>query len=205
MGGGFGHGSFGRGGFGNRGIGHGGTFFGGGFRDFNRGNFGFHNNFNRSGFAFGFGYPGLYGGYYGSYYPYAYPYYDYGLGYYGYSYPYDYSPSPSVVVVAPYAAETTPPVVVNQEFLKPANPVIHEYSWGASGKYQQTIYLIAFKNEKILPALAYWTEGDTLHWVGLKGAEREAKLDTVDRPLSERLNRDRHVPFSLPPGPAVNH
>ncbi|MCL5744333.1 MAG: hypothetical protein M1541_10470 [Acidobacteria bacterium] len=217
FGGGFGHGGgsfhggvrgggFGHGGFSHGGFARGGTFFFGqrnfGFHNnFNRFGFGFHNNFNRFGFGLGLGFPAIYGGYYGGYYPYAYPYYDYGLGYGSYGY----SPSPSVVVVAPYAAESTPPVVVNQEFVKPANPVMHEYSWGANGKSQQTIYLIAFKNETIRPAVAYWTEGGTLHWVDLKGAQREAKLDTVDRPLSEQLNRDRHVPFSLPPGPAVNH
>lgn len=202
--GGFGHGGFGNRGFGNRGFGRGGFSIGGGFTHFGTRNFGFRNGFNNFGFGFGYGYPGFFGGYYGGYYPFTYPYY--GLGYDDYLYPqpYAYSTSPNVVVVAPYA-EATPPVVVNQEFLKPARPVMHEYSWGSAGNYQQTIYLLAFKNDAIYPALAYWAEGNTLHWVDLKGAQKEAKLDTVDRPLSDKLNRDRSVPFNLPPGPAVSH
>jgi hypothetical protein len=40
--------------------------------------------------------------------------------------------------------------------------------------------------------------GNTLHYVTLEHLEKQAPLDSVDRALSDRLNRERRVPFTLP-------
>jgi hypothetical protein len=61
-----------------------------------------------------------------------------------------------------------------------------------------TIYLIAFKDQTILPALAYWTEGDTLNYITTQGTPNRASLTLIDTEFSKQLNRERQVEFSLP-------
>jgi hypothetical protein len=59
------------------------------------------------------------------------------------------------------------------------------------------VYLIAFKDHEIRAVSAYWITGTTLHFVTLEHQEHTAQMDTVDRDLSTRLNRERHLAFSL--------
>ncbi len=61
-----------------------------------------------------------------------------------------------------------------------------------------TIYLIAFKDHTILPALAYWVEGDTLSYITQRGTLNQASLTLIDRDFSRQLNGERQVEFSLP-------
>jgi hypothetical protein len=42
-------------------------------------------------------------------------------------------------------------------------------------------------------------EGETLHYVTLQHAHKQAPLDSIDRALSTKLNRQRRVDFRLPP------
>jgi hypothetical protein len=80
-------------------------------------------------------------------------------------------------------------------------PDIHEYVPPPSqtnSTYGPTLYLIAFQDNSIRAALAYWTEGSTLRYVTLDHEQKQAPLASVDRALSERLNGERHVLFRLP-------
>ncbi len=61
-----------------------------------------------------------------------------------------------------------------------------------------TIYLIAYKDHTILPALAYWIEGDTLNYISEAGTPNRASLSLIDRDFSKQLNRERRVDFNLP-------
>jgi outer membrane protein OmpA-like peptidoglycan-associated protein len=64
--------------------------------------------------------------------------------------------------------------------------------------YTPITYLIAFKDHVIRMAAAYWVSNNTLYYVTTDHQQRTAALDNVDRALSERLNADRAVSFSLP-------
>jgi hypothetical protein len=199
-GGGF-HGGMG-GGF--RGGGFGGSGFRGGFGGFHGGFNGFHGGFRggfwpRNRFVFGFGsYPWGYSPYYsaGWGYPYSgYPYSDY--PYSGYSYPSSYpdygSSAPSPVVIY----QSQPPVAVYEA---PARPEIREYPETSSPeRNERPIYLIAFKGQNnIRAAQAYWVTGDIFHFVTLQGEQRQSPVNSIDRALTSRLNRDRHIDFRLP-------
>jgi hypothetical protein len=59
------------------------------------------------------------------------------------------------------------------------------------------VYLIAFNDHTIRAVAAYWVNGTTLHYVSLEHQERQAPMDSIDRALSEQLNRERRVQFSL--------
>jgi hypothetical protein len=154
--------------------------------------------------------------------PYAVPIYVGGFDYgYGYGYP---PPPPNVTVVAPPAPAQppAPPVIINQYYTpETARPVMREYNPGSlpeagSGlrMYQApssvpypeparddsrpTIFLIAFKDGSIYPAVAYWVESGTLHYVTQMGSHNRASLDLIDRAFSEQLNRERNIDFKLP-------
>lgn len=151
--------------------------------------------------------------YVGGYYP--------GLGYdtppptYGYQ--------PQVGYGYDQPSSSPPVVIINQNFSpERANPLMRDYSQTqlpaappllpqdatqpnkqataptADTSDDRTIYLIAFKDQKILPALAYWVEGDTLFYITLQSDRNQATLDLVDRDLSKRLNNERGLDFRLP-------
>src|SRR5690242_15145730 len=169
------------------------------------GGFGFRNGFRD--FDDRFGNRGFYGGFYGGgFWPYAgyssmyWPSYAWSSYFPGYDYnPYDYGyaayqPSPNVTVV--YPPQPVQPLSVER-----ARPVTREYD-----QYGQEIrpagsplYLIAFTDHTIRAAISYRIDGNTLHYTTAEREEKEAPLNTVDRTLSMQLNRERQVPFQLPP------
>jgi len=63
-------------------------------------------------------------------------------------------------------------------------------------------YLIAFKDHTIYTAVAYWVDGDTLHYFTSGNTHNQVSLELVDRPLTERLNRESGVEMRLPPSPS---
>lgn len=58
-----------------------------------------------------------------------------------------------------------------------------------SGNY----YLIAYKDHHIYSALAYWMEGNTVHYVTTQNTHNQVPLDAVDIELTKRLNQDRNI------------
>ncbi len=149
--------------------------------------------------------------------PYAVPIY---MG--GYNYPYQqYPQQPIVYMQAPQQSQ--PSVIINNNYMpETANPVMRQYkdeelpaanelrSYEAPGatvapppetstiiEDKATIYLLAYKDQSVHPALAYWVKDDTLHYITLQGTHNRVSLGLVDVPYSEKLNRDRKVEFSL--------
>jgi hypothetical protein len=62
---------------------------------------------------------------------------------------------------------------------------------------RQTTF-IAFQNSVVRLVDQYWVSGNTLHYVTADHQEMSAPLSSVDRALSERLNSEQNVSFSLP-------
>lgn len=139
--------------------------------------------------------------------PYAYPVYP--GDFYG-------QQQPQVVVVYP---QQQPPVAINQNFATPAQPVIQEFPQEEEAEisniqvYQAPVrsteemaaavpttpyYLIAFKDHSIYSAVAYWIDGDTLHYFTSGNNHNQVSMALVDRELTERLNRERKVTVKLP-------
>jgi hypothetical protein len=157
---------------------------------------------------------GYYGGYYGgTYSPYFYSGYGLGYGYgygywpgyadYGYSsypaYSYPvYQPSPNVTVVYPPPAPAPATVYVERTGRErdEYGQAIHRPM--SAPDSDPPIYLIAFRDRSIFAAVAYWAEGGTLHYVTQEHEQKQAPLSTLDRNLSDKLNRERGVAFSLP-------
>jgi len=68
----------------------------------------------------------------------------------------------------------------------------------SNGQSRSPVYLIAFRDHTIRAAESYSVNGGTLRYVTLEHEEKQAPLDTVDRALSQQLNRERQVAFALP-------
>jgi hypothetical protein len=124
-----------------------------------------------------------------------------------------------VPVEVPVAAPAQP-VIINQYFNAPG-PEIHSlppmetaprasFSQGApqTGASQtgsgdllapaENYYLIAYRNRSMYAALAWWMEGNTLHYVTTQNTHNQASLDLIDLDRTARLNQDRNVPFTIP-------
>jgi hypothetical protein len=201
-GGGFSGGRAGGYGGGFRGGAYGGGRYGGGYaRGFNGGygrygygRYGYGRGWGWGGWGWGLGWGWPYWGYpyYSGYYdPGYYPYYD--TGYYS-DPPYTYYQD---------GGGGTPGVVVNQGFHydTPA-PDVRDYNKPPNDRtdYQPVMYLIALKDHNTLAVLTYWVEAGSLHYVTADHEMKQVPLSSVDRDLSERLNRERHLAFRLPAG-----
>ena len=102
-------------------------------------------------------------------------------------------PPPTIIVFPPPAPAAPPPAPA------PAAPAPSAGNTGA--RQGSPIYLIALKNHSIHAAISYSVENNVLHYVDLDRAAKDVPLDQLDRPLTIELNRQRRVPFRLPPEP----
>jgi hypothetical protein len=135
-----------------------------------------------------------------TYVPYVYPLYG------GYVNPYPQEMSPVVIVQQPPAAQVQQPqpqIVINN-YADPnvrASDGITTYQAPARRPVESTAdpayYLIAFKDNTIYSAVAYWVEGDTLHYVTSGNVRNQVSLGLIDTDLTERLNKDRNVQVKL--------
>ena len=151
----------------------------------------------------------------------------YGMGYgfdgfYASDYP-NAGSNPGSGYAEPYSAEAAPApptVIINQNFQTDSvHPQFRDYSNvqlpqpgapaappvppatpipGALADDQPTIFLIAMQDRSIRPVIAYWVQGDTLHYVSIEGVLDQVSLALVDRDFSKQLNAERNVPFALP-------
>jgi hypothetical protein len=98
-----------------------------------------------------------------------------------------------------------PPVIINQTF-PPApqvpeqcsNVQVNAIKSQVANDDRPTIYLIAFKDHRIVQALGYWTDASTLHYISAEYGLNQASLVLIDRDLSQRLNDERGVAFKVP-------
>lgn len=134
-----------------------------------------------------------------------------------------YTPPAQVYGSAPFQAyepapAPAPTVVINQNFqTDPVRPQLRDYSnvqlpepgvtaappapavrQDTSVDDQPVMFLIALRDHTILPAVAYWVQGDTLNYVTLQGAQNHVSLSLVDREFSKQLNTERNLPFRIP-------
>ena len=118
-----------------------------------------------------------------------------------------------------------PPVVINQNLASPMDDPQFANHYPASGREcgppvsqnpasplaragqatsnsvdnngKPTIYLIAFKDHRIVEALGYWTEGTMLHYVSVEYAFNLASISLIDSDVSRHLNHERGIEFAL--------
>jgi len=123
-------------------------------------------------------------------------------------------PAPTVIVNNSYTPDVVNPVMKdysNQELPEPS-PTVRTYQApvpnNLEGRRQPvkirretddkpTIYLLALKDGAVFSCYAYWLEGDTVHYVTTRHAHNKVSRSLVDEPISNQLNHERNVEFSL--------
>ncbi len=192
-GGGYGGGGY-RGGYGYGGGGYRGGY-GYGYRGYGYGlGFGFGLGFGSPYYGYGYGYP-----YYSGYYP------SYGYGY-GADYGYGYSSYSAAPVYGTTVAQQQP-AVVNQYYSTPnySTPNYSTQSTAPAREYQapppgrdaqgRLGTLIAFPDGSVQIAISYWTENGTLHYVTRDKTQKQVALTSIDRSMTDQLNRERGMDF----------
>jgi hypothetical protein len=110
-----------------------------------------------------------------------------------------YPPQPAPVIINPYesgGAQSTGEQSSFRMYQAPYNQPAEEPA--AAADAEATHYLLAFKDHTIYSAVAYWVEGDTLHYFTSGNKHNQASLSLVDRELTSRLNRESGTEVKLP-------
>jgi hypothetical protein len=63
---------------------------------------------------------------------------------------------------------------------------------------EATHYLIAFKDRSVYSAVAYWVDGETLHYFTSGNTHNQVSVSLVDRDLTKRLNEGSGLEVKLP-------
>jgi endonuclease YncB( thermonuclease family) len=105
-----------------------------------------------------------------------------------------YPPQPAPVIINQYGSDYPAP---------PARPRMYEPPVESTGDSYATPsetahYLLAFKDHTIYSAIAYWVDGDTLHYFTAGNTHNQASLSLIDRDLTQRLNQESGVEVKLP-------
>jgi endonuclease YncB( thermonuclease family) len=83
-----------------------------------------------------------------------------------------------------------------------ANPEpVSPYEYSTAQTDDQTLaghYLIALKDHTIYAVVAYWIDGDTLHYFTSGNVHNQASLSLVDRDLTARLNKESGQTVDIP-------
>jgi hypothetical protein len=132
-------------------------------------------------------------------YPYAYPVY---VGGYGYDMPVQQQApqpgQPNVIVIYPPAPPPAP-LPTQMYYTQPPQPSVIEVPQAQDQQQEATHYLIAFKDHSIYSAVAYWVDGDTLHYFTNGNTHNQVSVSLVDRELTKKLNENSGLEVKLPP------
>jgi hypothetical protein len=105
-------------------------------------------------------------------------------------------PSPSV------ASQNAAALQALSQSMDAANALASRQSAYSAGRpANESLVLIALKDQNIVAAIAYWTDRNELKYVTPARQQKQVPLSQVDVKLSERLNNERHVLFHLEPSP----
>ena len=106
---------------------------------------------------------------------------------------------PNVVVVYPQVVpQPTVYAPPNDSYAQPSPDQSTQPASAEPAPSEQEHYLIAFKDHTIYSALAFYVEGDTLHYFTSGNTHNQVSLSMVDKALTERLNKESGIDMKLP-------
>jgi len=101
-----------------------------------------------------------------------------------------------------YPAETARPVMIQVPPDYPPSSRQPMSAYQAPPPEEQTPpserFLLAFKDHTVYSAVAYWFDGDTLHYFTSGNLHNQASVSLLDRELTLRLNRELGIDFRMP-------
>ncbi|MEO8592192.1 MAG: hypothetical protein ABI759_02625 [Candidatus Solibacter sp.] len=117
-------------------------------------------------------------------------------------------PSPNITIIMPPQQQANPVMIQagpdGEYTTTPSRTSVYEprrreVAEEPETPAEATRYLLAFKDHTIYSAVAYWADGDTLHYFTNGNTHNQASLALIDRELTDRLNREMGIDFHLPP------
>jgi len=105
-----------------------------------------------------------------------------------------YPPQPAPVIINQFGPGVMPPPAAGMEPVSPYQPAAAQADDEAPADH----YLIALKDHTIYSVVAYWVDGDTLHYFTAGNVHNQASLSLVDRDLTTRLNKESGMEVTLP-------
>lgn len=103
-------------------------------------------------------------------------------------------PQPAPAIVNQYGsgyADQIPPDAGNPE-------PVSVYQPEQSDQPASDRYLIALKDHTVYLVVAYWVDGDTLHYFTARNVHNQVSLALVDRDITARLNKESGAEVKLP-------
>ncbi len=115
------------------------------------------------------------------------------------------APTPIVLVNQQNVAPSPAPLLVMNPSYTPevAKPVLREYGT-ISNPYENfkpnapKVYLLTLKDGTLRQAVAFWAEGETLHFVQPDHKQETTALTNIDREATKRFNSERGLEIKLP-------
>lgn len=105
-------------------------------------------------------------------------------------------PSPAV------ASQNAAALNALSQSMEAANALANGRSaYNAGRPANESLVLIALKDQNIVTAIAYWTDRNELKYITPARQQKQVPLSEVDVKLSERLNNERQVQFHLQSSP----
>jgi hypothetical protein len=155
--------------------------------------------FPQNGFSRGNGRPGRYGmgGYSGGYAVYV-PDYSDQQQYYNAAPQQQPVPPVTIIVNNPYPPAPPAMRIFDLPGRRPLEQAEQPADQQASDENEPVHYMLAFKDHSVYAAIAYWVDGDTLHYFTEGNTHNQASLSLVDRELTNRLNKGTGVQVNLP-------
>jgi hypothetical protein len=113
-------------------------------------------------------------------------------------------PAPNITVI--YPPQPVRPVVIEvgpdgQQYTRTSRretPPAPEETAAPAPAADNIRYVLAFKDHAVYSAVAYWFDGDTLHYFTSGNTHNQASVALIDRELTERLNRELGTDFKMP-------
>lgn len=106
-------------------------------------------------------------------------------------------PQPNTTVIYPPVQPQMIVIPPPNEGLASSGPPESDTGAGEPAATEPEHYLIAFKDRTIYAAVAYWVDGDTLHYFTAGNTHNQVSLSLVDIDLTERLNKESGVDVHL--------
>ncbi len=112
-------------------------------------------------------------------------------------YPVEPEPAPSPERFPPSTIYIPPASVAQPE--QPSQPPAPAESQPApeAAPQPRPVTILAFKDSTIVAVTDYWLKGADVYYKRGDGSEAGVPIDQLDFPLTEQLNRERHVPLVL--------
>jgi hypothetical protein len=114
-------------------------------------------------------------------------------------YDYEHAPAPNIVVVQ----QPMPQMFVQPAPREIVRSEIHDYKgqvWPIppAVKGEPILLAVVLKDGTVRSAIAVWVQDNVLHYIDIEDRHYQVPMESIDRPSTRKLNRERNLDLWLP-------